>query len=590
MERIKPRKGGTKKWVIGTWDIETKPAGTESSLIAPFCMGATCEDTNGKTVKFHYYLVTMLAYMLGRKDVRWFCHNGGNFDFKYILNDPDCMALLEKRGYEIQIIGGDTPKALMFKRGHKTILFCDSYKLMQQSLDKLSRGFGVATPKGKIDFDNEDFNPENPVHLDYLRCDVISLWQVVNTYRGIINTEFNTEIKCTASSTAFACWQTMLPEPVYHHSRECNDFARSAYFGARTECFAQGRYYDAYYIDVNSLYAYIMYEYGGLHRPYYTETFEGEGFYKIAVEVPDKCKFGPVPYRKKNGGICFPVGVFETTCSSLEIRIAQKMGCKVRVINGYAFDVWDKDLFKPFIEKCKALRARDYNGAYGQTAKFMQNNLYGFFGMNPERTEIVYSPYQPDDENLSPMIDQLTGEMVDNFWIQTKREELINCIPAFAAWITSAARAYLLSAMLAEEEAGNRVLYCDTDSIIMQGYPVSRIVEGEYGAFKLEYKLEYYEGVSAKTYILEDDTHKSIMRCKGIPAKHLRPDMYESAGLGVPVTVEYTQLNGIKQILQGRGMGRDDAKRTMPSIKSMGNRTPNGGDTLPLVIKNNEQI
>lgn len=587
---IEPRKPHVSKWEVGTFDIETRDDNGGTALLGRFIMGATCRDNEGDTVKFYNKPVDMLKHMLAQQDkVRWFCHNGGNFDFKYIINDPECLELVKSKEYTIDVIGGKIAKGLMLRKGKKITLFCDSYKLMPMKLSKLTRDLGVETVKGHIDFDNEDFDENKPEHIEYLRDDVKSLWQIVTKYRAIIGSEFGADIKCTASSTAFNAWTTILHKKVFRHCKEVNAFARNAYYGGRTECFYQGTAHNVNYIDVNSLYAYIMHEYGGLHRPYFTTEYSGPGFYKVKAFVPDFYKFGPLPFRKPDGtGVLFPIGSFETYVSSLEIDLARELGATVDVIEGYAFDEHDKDLFKPFIEKCMELRARDYHGALGLTAKFLQNNLYGFFGMLPVRSELLFSADEPTEPGYYPAVDDKTGMLVANLWERMTEKESINCIPAFAAWITAAARCHLLRAMVAEEKAGNTVLYCDTDSVLMLGEPVSRIAEGEYGAFKLEYTFPVFRTITAKTYdgltgrLDKDGNPERVMRCKGIPAKKLKPDMFTDALEGKEVIVHFVQLHSLSRVAKTGVLGSSNAHRRMPTIRSITTRIPSeGGYTKP---------
>jgi DNA polymerase type B, organellar and viral len=583
---IKPRKPKLSRWRIATFDIETKPVGDESSLIAPFCLGATCRDGKGDSVKFWFSAVSMLEYMVkGKGNYRWFAHNGANFDFKHLLSDAECKRFIEDNGYTIRIIGGDIPKALMFIKGTHYVFLCDSYKLMPKSLDSLCKGFQVQTAKGKIDFETETFNPLNETHLDYLRKDTISLYQVLTKYREVINTEFNQEVRCTASSTAFVCWQGTLNRIIYHHNKRVNRFARNAYYGGRTECFYQGWNENISYIDINSLYAYVMYEYGGIEKPHYTDVYEGTGFYRIRCNVPIGNKFGFIPYRKLDrSGIIFPVGEYESYASSIEIEYAREHGIEIEVLEGYAYSENDTDLFKPFISKCMELRQKDYKGALGECAKFLQNNLYGFFGMNPERDELIYS-YEAQ-EGMHPLIDKLTGDMIPYLWQGKQEEETINCIPSFAAWITSAARTYLLRAMIAEEQAGNEVLYCDTDSIIMKGKPVSPIIDKQYGAFKLEYESERILTITAKTYLQYTDD-KYMLRCKGIPSKQVTDDMLIHAGQGEKIRVQFTQMNNLRRTIVLDSFGTDEAIRTVPVPSSITGRVPtDNGWTKPVKLPN----
>lgn len=567
MNAITPQKARRLKWKIATFDIETF-AETGSQLLGDFSMAISSLDGIKHTK--HYSAFSLMHEILSRKDgYRWYAHNGANFDFKYLLND-DVRQLLKSRGYGISIIGGKIPKAFALTKGHHKILICDSYKIMPESLRNLGAKLGATVTKGFIDFEGgERFSKDNPDHVQYLLDDVISLHQIVTKYRDIITETFGNDIKCTASSTSFAAWRITIPAAVYQHPAECNEFVRSSYYGGRTQSFFTGIVRDIWGVDVNSLYPYCMRTFGGISHPYITDTLEDCGFYRIVAEVPESVKFGPLPMRKKDGtGIQFPVGRFETYASSVEIRIALTMGCSVDIITGWAFEENDCDMFRGFVDQCERLRATDYSGPLGTACKYLQNNLYGFFGMNPEREELWYGDYPEGDESDSDSwfrVRDIHGEIMDHVWSKTTRQESINCIPAIAAWVTANARGYLLKQMLEEENAGNEVLYCDTDSIFTAHKPIARIHDTEYGAYK--YIAEGAEEITLlapKTYRILGGT-KPIYKCKGIPNKHLESADYDNVLDGETVVKEFTQVNSLTRVIRGDVLGRDRATRSFPN-------------------------
>jgi hypothetical protein len=529
-------------------------------------------------------MLSIVRTIIAKRDTtRWFAHNGGGFDFKYIVNNDDCLRFISKNGYSINIIGGNICKALVLKKGKKSIFICDSYKIMPMSLGKLASGLKVKTPKGFIDFEHgEIFDKTNPTHREYLKADVISLHEVVTKYREIVWENFGSEIKCTAASTAFNAFQTTIPEdkPIWKHSKAASDFARLAYYGGRTEAFYQGEVSLCSYIDVNSLYPYCMETAGGLENPIYTTEYVGTGFYRVNVTVPVSAKFGLVPYRTKTGTI-FPAGSFQTVCSSVELEYARENGAIFTVIEGYAFSQ-NKEMFQTFVANCKRMRQVDYKGATGLCAKFLQNNLYGFFGMHLERDSVVFSESLPDDNFVQVLTDN--GEVIPNLWTRKELTDTINCIPAIAAWITANARVHLLKAMHSEERSGNTVLYCDTDSIILQGKPVSSLSQSEYGLFKLEYENVTYTGITAKTYMINDGEEKAFMRCKGIPSKLVKPEFFADSLENVPNVVEYIQLNSLVKSVKADSLGRN-ASRTIPRILSITSRESHGKNTFTTPIK-----
>ncbi len=580
IEPLKPRLG---KWEIGTFDIETVPIKPgESALIGKFAHGATCMDHAGSSIVYWDNACDMLRYMLAFYNrVRWFAHNGGRFDFKYIIDD-ECLSMVLREGYQIKPIGSDIVKGLLFThtRSVRRLMICDSSKLMPSSLAELCTAFDVETPKGFIDFDKENYDKTNDLHREYLKNDVVSLWQVVTAYRRTFRGVFGVEPKCTASSSAFEAFRYTLKETIYRHSDEVDTFCRMGYYGGRSHPFALGEYTNVSYIDVNSLYPYIMRSIGTINHPELTTSYKGTGFYHIRANVPATVPVAPLPYKAKHGGLWFPVGRFETVASSLEIDIALELGCQIDVISGYHFAEQDTETFKAFVDKCESLRKMDYSGGLGITAKFTQNNCYGYLGMRPDREELTISASMPDFEEgtqeWSQYIDEL-GNPVETLWTRTCAEDKPNIVPAWAAWITAGARAYLLRALLAEIAAGNQVLMCDTDSIFLRGCPVSPLHPTQYGAFKIEALFDRFVSVAAKCYLGHSvQNPKPMMKCKGIPRKLLAPDNYDRILTGEKVIHHFTQVNSFSKVLAGEPYGIQSVYRSMPTLDSATNMLPQG--------------
>jgi hypothetical protein len=315
-----------------------------------------------------------------------------------------------------------------------------------------------------------------------------------------------------------------------------------------------------------------MRKHGVPESPIFTKTFQvgDAGFYHIRADVPDM-PIPPLPVRHKSGcGISFPVGRFETYASHFEIELALESGCKIDVIDGVRFEHINLDIFRDFVDRCERLRQVDYGGGIGLTAKFLQNALYGFFGMTPDKDDVIISVNQPD-ETYDPVIGD-NGETNWTVWSRKTVADSINIQPAIAAWITAAARAYLLKQMWAEIDAGNMVVYCDTDSIFLKGNPVA-ILDSAYGDWKIENTFDSYELVASKCYHGET-TGRHVYKCKGIPTRLLNPDDFDGRTSNKK---QFVSLKNLIAVATGSVRG-SIVTRSTPTWRSASNVVPREDD------------
>lgn len=83
----------------------------------------------------------------------------------------------------------------------------------------------------------------------------------------------------------------------------------SAYFGGRFEISAHGRVYgQVLQDDINSAYPYQIAQLPCLaHATWYPSTeVQAEGLYRVRWEIPEPCRWGPLPHRAAGGTITFP--------------------------------------------------------------------------------------------------------------------------------------------------------------------------------------------------------------------------------------------------------------------------------------------
>jgi len=260
----------------------------------------------------------------------------------------------------------------------------------------------------------------------------------------------------------------------------------------------------------------------------YTECLKG--YLMIAdVELDTAEPAFAVRYRRRT---VFPVGRFETTLCTGSLLYALKKGYIKRWLRAAVYN--GEDLFGWYVDYFLSLRSRYEsagNSVMAHLAKIMANSLYGKFGERNVET-FKYDDDAADDYWRDEVIDGVEGGV----WIETRllgiymmqhyKGETPHSAPAIAAHITDNARMELWS--LIQQIGRDRVLYCDTDSVIVREdvldditWPVSPV---EAGALKIQGRCSELIIDGAKNYRTDAQRH-----IKGIPgaAKEVAPGVFE---------------------------------------------------------------
>ena len=106
-----------------------------------------------------------------------YAHFGGRFDFRFILD------IILDKNTEVNII--DANGRILFinvKNKDGTYKLIDSANLLPISLKKITESFNVRHAKGFIDFSKEQYNKKSPKHREYLKNDVIGLYESLKKF------------------------------------------------------------------------------------------------------------------------------------------------------------------------------------------------------------------------------------------------------------------------------------------------------------------------------------------------------------------------------------------------------------------------
>lgn len=342
-------------------------------------------------------------------------------------------------------------------------------------------------------------------------------------------------IKVTvASLVMFNFRNKYLPENLYYS--ELNDEFYDSYYGGRTEAFKIGNV-NAKVYDINSMYPDAMRkikfpDVKNLRKEikvdvryllYLLKRYEGLAKVKIRHK---ETYFGYIPKRheiNKVTKLVFPIGTFSSIVNFNELRFA--LDRDVINIISVEYVVYSNPVdspFKKFIENNYELRKDSKNDLDKEIYKLKMVSLYGRFAMRMKFTTTYYDliPYEIIEElQQTDVFYQLKtfSQKRDDCFLVTENEKFKNsffAIPSYSSYITSACRVKILQSLLENEK--QKVVYCDTDSIFLEG-TFKGICSPSLGDWKKEEKeVNTIRGLKNYSFIdlkgIEHDVIKGISK------------------------------------------------------------------------------
>jgi len=451
-----------------------------------------------------------------------FAHNIG-FDIRVL----DLPLLFNSIGFESEPpIINQMAFIWRVKSNAGTFLFLDTANLGVRSVQSL--GFDMGYEKKTIDFTTADIDEL----FEYCTVDVDILRKFVIEYIKYIDDNNLGSFKVTLASQALTAYRTrfMTTAPYIHNNNLALKLERKAYHGGRVECFRLGKQAKKnwYYLDVNSMYPYSMMGddlpimfLGYSELPRYKEFMIRLKQYYVIADVLIDTDEPVYPYTPKDK-LLFPIGKFRTVLNHPELVYAHEHGHIKKV---YASAQYKKgSLFEPYVnffysEKVK--HTQEGNKTQKTIAKLYLNALYGKFGQSEPHREFytetefkgVYREPCFDVENsLHFQFISWYGKVYKEY----KDGETSFSCPYLASAITSKAR--MLLWMYIKQASTENVIYCDTDSLIVNARGYRRLLpnvsKNRLGSLKLETQSKHFHLFGNKDYIFDED-----VKHKGIPTK-----------------------------------------------------------------------
>lgn len=419
-------------------------------------------------------------------------------------------------------INDKPPFIFTLRKGNTTLAFVDSLNYFSSSLKIL--GDSIGSPKLPMPCKDAPFNE----WVEYNLQDTMVIRDAIMAFRAFVKENDLGNWQNTLAGQAFTAFRHrfMTSQILIHDDVKVCRLEREAYYGGRTEAFFLGTVEGPiYYLDVNSMYPYIMAT-RALPRML-RDSFGELTVHQLAhllddrsciaeVEIQTDEPIYPIRYR---GRLIFPVGTFVTSLCTPELRIALDRDHIKRVLFGasYYHDV----IFDHYVDELYGKR-KEYeaqgNPTFAFACKIMLNSLYGKFGQNGQVWDYVREA-RPDDPLV--WIEQETLEdkpvkyrqRLGMIQQQKKEGESDNSFPGLSAHVTSYGRAMLWE--LFEIAGRENVLYTDTDSMMVTqaGYDrlQAHIDPGILGKLKVEAVVQDATIYGPKDYILDGKAkHKGV--------------------------------------------------------------------------------
>lgn len=477
------------------------------------------------------------------------------YDGHYILDE------LIKRKMPFELVNR-VNRLMIIKVGK--LKFIDSYALLMDSLDNLSKVFSPEYRKKKNNLDVRNFDPENKDDLTYLIYDCLALKHVVIRCRELIHETFGINAKYTTSSTALQAWKTTLTRDIFRLSPDKEEFVRSSYSGGMVYVSEVNIFENISIFDFNSMYPSVMrdnrYPVTGA---FWVTKYQGIGFYEVEANS-SQAVFLFINGFLNGKKVPRASGKFTAFITDTEYILGQQLGYKFTIIRGLCFGETDF-LFREFVNRCERLRLQHGKDSVGTIVKYIQNSLYGKFGTKKTREQISYSPHVM--EQRTPHINPVTGDFTGLYIDEIETDEPY-MLPHLAAYTTALARCKLVRSIIG---AGiENVVYCDTDSLFIRdnaAHRMGNLLGDKYGKIKLEEHLEYVVIVAPKMYF------GLKKRAKGFPKRvieQLELDLFENKtvmiGKQERVQAEFDGMNSCKNYLK---YGSSFGKRMHRSIPKL---------------------
>lgn len=518
-------------WAYGCMEIGNKKnlkIGTKIEDFMDWCKKEKC-DIYFHNLKFD-----------GSFIVNWLLHNGYTHSDDGLPMTFNTIISNMGQWYMIDICYGYKGK----KKLHTKIY--DSLKKLPFSVDVIGKAFNLGS--NKVEVDPEFYTRERNENHELTEEEYLYIYSDLEVMADALEIQFKQGLKAmTSGSDSLKGYKDVIGTKTFEKlfpilSLEDNEEIRWCYRGGFTwlnERYANKDIGGGIVFDVNSLYPSQMY-----YQPLpFGKPIKFNGKYVEDEDYPlytqhIRCEFilkeGCIPtIQLKNQGLMFKQNEYlksskgETVdlyLTNIDLKLIEEHYdlYDVEYVGGWKFRS-KVGMFKEFIDKWMLVKATN-KGAIRLLAKLMLNSLYGKFATNPKVTGKV--PYLKEDgSNGFTLPKDENGNVVDEF-----KDPVYTPIGVF---VTSYARNLTIRTA---QKCYDRIIYCDTDSIHLEGTEIPDVIkdvidDNKLGYWKHESTFQRARFIRQKTYIEEIDGKLHVI-CAGMPDRIKEKVTWENFHVG----------------------------------------------------------
>lgn len=450
--------------------------------------------------------------------------------------------------------------------------FCDGIAMLGLagvSLDKFLATFAPAFPKlaGAVDFEREEFDPDNPDHCAYAFRDSEGLYHGMMRAQSIMLEHFSEPLSVTMGAACIRIFAAHIPEgvkvaPLIPDLREIvSSFVMRGGF-----CYCNKRYRGPIWkYDINQAYAAAMREAAlPCGEPWHGAAPPGKslpGIHRITATNPrNKIPFYCRAYNERGrlSSIFALHEIPETWVTSIELEQLRAEGWTVRVLDSW---VWSQSFsMVDYVDRLERLRTTcegGPGGAIGTMVKATGNHSYGKTVEQIEPVQFVLSADCP--EGYLPWYGDGSDPIEHIYYaIDDDRKPKDYHQPHIGAFITAHVRMVLRRAALLDPDAW---LYADTDCIVFSRDMTAKldIDSKRYGAWKVEESGTPYLIIAKKVYS-QIGGEKPKRSAKGLHVKKLDASDFEQWFDGAPPVQVQDQLQNFLAVMRGADMFREQRR------------------------------
>lgn len=452
----------------------------------------------------------------------------------YDLRIAQAFTILPALGWRLDRIRLDYEQGqVRWRRDGRTIQMVDSIAWVNAPLAVLADEVGME----KLEL--PAFDGPDDEWMQRCITDVAILRTVWRRILDWLHTEDLGTWQPSGASQAWSAWRHrfLTHRVLVHDDPDARDIERRAVWAGRAEAWRRGVLDDGAYHEVDFQCAYLAAARdcdmptrpvgrkldptaGELER----YLLNGRVLARVHVETDV-----PVLPVEMDGGICWPVGTYETVVWDPELRIAWEAGARVTVLEALVYK--PEPALRAWAEWLWPL-ATDETGTVDpivrRMAKHWARALVGRFGVR-YRELVAFGDARGEDVSLVNVLDRDTKEryrllmLGGDCWREGDMIEGENAVPSILGYVASETRARLWRAMVT---AGlDELVHVDTDGMLVTDLGLERLAAAAIPGLRVKGSYRRVEVFATRQMVLDEQ-----VRASGVPkrARRVGPQTFEA--------------------------------------------------------------